>query len=158
MNSKTYADWASLAVQWLRICLAMPGAPVQSLVQEDLTYCGAGKPVCHTCWSLPTLDSVPWGLCPGVCFLDSVPLALCPGVCALGSVLWTLCPGACALDLVLWGLCPGAQELQLLKPEPYSLCFAAGEAPAPATREWPLFSATRESLHAAPKTRHSQGK
>ena len=31
-------------VQWLRICLAMQGTLVRSLIQEDLTCCGATKP------------------------------------------------------------------------------------------------------------------
>ena len=32
-------------VQWLRICLAMQGTPVRSLVQEDPTCHGATEPV-----------------------------------------------------------------------------------------------------------------
>ena len=40
---------ASLVVQWLRICLAMQGTQVLSLVLEDLTCLGATKPVCHSC-------------------------------------------------------------------------------------------------------------
>ena len=43
---------ASFAVQWLRILLAMQGTPVWSLVWEDLTCCGATKPMCSTFWSL----------------------------------------------------------------------------------------------------------
>ena len=35
----------SLVVQWLRICLPMQGTQVQSLIQEDLAYCGATKPL-----------------------------------------------------------------------------------------------------------------
>ena len=38
---------ASLVVQWLRICLAMQGTQVLSLVLEDLTCLGATKPVHH---------------------------------------------------------------------------------------------------------------
>jgi len=38
---------ASLVVQWLRICLAIQGTPVQSLVWEDPTCQGATKPVNH---------------------------------------------------------------------------------------------------------------
>ena len=37
-------SWASLVVHWLRIHLAMQGTPVQSLVREDPTCCGATKP------------------------------------------------------------------------------------------------------------------
>ena len=37
----------SLVVQGLRICLPMQGTRVQSLVQEDLTFRGATKPVRH---------------------------------------------------------------------------------------------------------------
>ena len=36
---------ASLLIQWLRICLAMQGTPVQSLVWEDSTCRGATQPV-----------------------------------------------------------------------------------------------------------------
>ena len=38
---------ASLVVQWLRICLAMQGTPVQSPVWEDPTCCRAMKLVGH---------------------------------------------------------------------------------------------------------------
>ena len=38
---------ASLVVQWLRICLAMQGTLIASLVREDPTCHGATKPVCH---------------------------------------------------------------------------------------------------------------
>ena len=40
-------SWASLVVQWLRICLAMQGTLFQSLVWEDPTCLGATKPVCQ---------------------------------------------------------------------------------------------------------------
>ena len=36
--------WASLVVRWLRICLAMQGTLVQSLVQEDPICRGAASP------------------------------------------------------------------------------------------------------------------
>ena len=42
---------ASLVVQWLRICLAMQGTQLLSLVLDDLTCLGATKPVCHNCWA-----------------------------------------------------------------------------------------------------------
>ena len=45
-NWKVY-EWACLAVQWLRICLAMQGTLVQFLIWEDPTCCGATKPVRH---------------------------------------------------------------------------------------------------------------
>ena len=38
---------ASLVVQWLRICLAMQGTPVRSLVQEDPTCRVATKATHH---------------------------------------------------------------------------------------------------------------
>ena len=41
----------SLAVQWLRICLAMQGTWIRSLVQEDSTCCGAAKPTHHNYWA-----------------------------------------------------------------------------------------------------------
>ena len=37
----------SLVAQWLRIRLPMQGTWVRSLVWEDLTCCGATKPVLH---------------------------------------------------------------------------------------------------------------
>ena len=40
-------DWASLLVQWLRICLAMQRTLVQSLVWEDPTSYRATKPMGH---------------------------------------------------------------------------------------------------------------
>ena len=42
---------ASLAVQWLRICLATQRTLVWSLVQEDPTCRGATKPVHHNYWA-----------------------------------------------------------------------------------------------------------
>ena len=39
------------SVQWLRICLAMQGTPVGSLVWEDPTCRGATKPVHHNYWA-----------------------------------------------------------------------------------------------------------
>ena len=49
-NKNTYAG-TSLMVQWLRICLPMQGTGVQSLVQEDSTYCGATKLAPHNDWA-----------------------------------------------------------------------------------------------------------
>ena len=43
---KKCTNGTSLVVQWLRICLAMQGTWVRSLVQEDPTNWGATKPVC----------------------------------------------------------------------------------------------------------------
>ena len=43
--------WASLVVQWLRICLPMRGTRVRALVWEDPTCCGATRPVSHSCWA-----------------------------------------------------------------------------------------------------------
>ena len=39
-------SWVSLVVQWLRICLAMQGTWVQSLVQKDPMCHGATKGTC----------------------------------------------------------------------------------------------------------------
>ena len=39
--------WASLVVQWLRICLLMQGTRVRALVWEDPTCRGATRPVSH---------------------------------------------------------------------------------------------------------------
>ena len=41
--------WASLVVQWLRICLEKAGRRVWSLVWQDPTCCGAAKLACHDC-------------------------------------------------------------------------------------------------------------
>ena len=47
-NSPLFKNfWASLVVQWLRICLPMQGTWVRALVWEDPTCRGATKPVCH---------------------------------------------------------------------------------------------------------------
>ena len=43
--------WDTLAVQWLKLCLAMKGTLVRSLVWEDLTCLGATKPVRHNYWA-----------------------------------------------------------------------------------------------------------
>ena len=42
---------ASLVVQWLRICLAIHGTQVRSLVQEDPTSLGVAQPVNHSYWA-----------------------------------------------------------------------------------------------------------
>ena len=39
--------WASLVVQWLRICLLMQGTRVRVLVWEDPTCRGATRPMSH---------------------------------------------------------------------------------------------------------------
>ena len=44
---KRVTTGASLVVQWLKICLAIQGTSVQSLIQEDPTYCGATEPMGH---------------------------------------------------------------------------------------------------------------
>ena len=43
--------WASLVVQWLRVCLPMQGLWVLSLVWEDSTCCRGTNPVCHNYWA-----------------------------------------------------------------------------------------------------------
>ena len=48
-------DWASLVVQWLKICLQMQGTQVRSL--EDSACPGATKPVGHNCWAC-TLEPI----------------------------------------------------------------------------------------------------
>ena len=40
-------SWASLVVQWLRICLPMQGTQVRALVWEDPICRGATRPVSH---------------------------------------------------------------------------------------------------------------
>ena len=49
-NKKSDA-WDSLAVQWLRIHLPMHRSWVSSLVQEDPTWQGKSKPMCHNYWA-----------------------------------------------------------------------------------------------------------
>ena len=44
---KIQHPWTSLVAQSLRICLPMWGTWVQALFQEDPTYHGATKPMCH---------------------------------------------------------------------------------------------------------------
>ena len=53
------ARWTSLVVHWLRIHLPLQGAQVRSLVKEDSTCCEATKPMCHSYWSLNTLEPIP---------------------------------------------------------------------------------------------------
>ena len=47
MTNKNLLYWASLVVQWLRICLPMQGTWVRAPVWEDPTCHGATKPVSH---------------------------------------------------------------------------------------------------------------
>ena len=47
MAIKRCGIWASLVVQWLRICLPMQGTRVQALVWEDPTCRRATRPVSH---------------------------------------------------------------------------------------------------------------
>ena len=42
---------ASLAAQWLRVCLPMQGTRVRALVWEDPTCRGATRPVSHSYWA-----------------------------------------------------------------------------------------------------------
>ena len=46
---KNRKHWASLVVQWLRICLPRQGTRVRALVWEDPTCRGATRPVSHSC-------------------------------------------------------------------------------------------------------------
>ena len=48
---KTHCWRASLVVQWLRICLALQGIPVPSLVWDDPTCHRATKPMHHNYWA-----------------------------------------------------------------------------------------------------------
>ena len=48
---KRVTTGASLVIQWLKICLAIQGTSVQSLIQEDPTYCGATEPMGHKLWA-----------------------------------------------------------------------------------------------------------
>ena len=41
------SDWASLVVQWIRICLSVQGTWVLSLVWVDSACPGAVRPVCY---------------------------------------------------------------------------------------------------------------
>ena len=47
VNKQKETPWASLVVQWLRICLPMQGTRVRALVWEDPTCRGATGPVSH---------------------------------------------------------------------------------------------------------------
>ena len=44
---KRAQGWASLVVQWLRVCLLVQGTRVRALVWEDPTCRGATGPVSH---------------------------------------------------------------------------------------------------------------
>ena len=57
-GSEIEKSWTSLVVQWLRICLAVQGTWVQSLVLEDPTHPGATKPVCRYYWGWRALEHV----------------------------------------------------------------------------------------------------
>ena len=46
---KNLPTWASLVVQWLRVCLPMQGTRVRALVWEDPTCRRATRPVSHKC-------------------------------------------------------------------------------------------------------------
>ena len=46
-KSKDEWIWASMVVHWLRICLAMQGTPIESLVWEDPTCHRATKAMHH---------------------------------------------------------------------------------------------------------------
>ena len=49
---KLKQQWGtSLVVQWLRICLPLPGTRVWALLWEDPTCCRTTKPVRHSYWS-----------------------------------------------------------------------------------------------------------
>ena len=50
-SSQKQRCWASLVVQWLRICLPVQGTQVRALIQEDPTGRGATKPVHHNYWA-----------------------------------------------------------------------------------------------------------
>ena len=114
--------------QWLRIRLPMQGTQVRSLAREDPTCHGAAKPVCHNYWAC-TLEPAShnyWSL-----------RALEPMRCNC----W-----ACVLQL----LKPTCLEL-VLRDKSHR-----NEKPTHCSKEWPPLAATRESLCAAMKTRHSQ--
>ena len=49
INTKKEKGGASLAAQWLRVCLLMRGTRVRALVWEDPTCHGAAGPVSHNC-------------------------------------------------------------------------------------------------------------
>ena len=51
LNAEKLKAWASLVVQWLRICLPMQETQVQALVWEDPTCRGATRPVSHNYWA-----------------------------------------------------------------------------------------------------------
>ena len=69
-EGKNKKVWASLVVQWLRICLAMQGIWVWSLVWEDPTCQGANKPRCHSYWAC-TLEPASRNYC-SLCALEAV--------------------------------------------------------------------------------------
>ena len=58
---KELISGTSLVIQWLRICLPIQGAWVQSWVREDSTCCGATRPMCPNYWTAET--HTPLSLC-----------------------------------------------------------------------------------------------
>ena len=72
-------DRTSLVAQWLRIHLPMQGTRVRALVQEDLTCCGATKPVYHNYWSLRSKAREPQLLSPRATTTEArAPIARAP--------------------------------------------------------------------------------
>ena len=123
----------SLVVQWLSICLPMQETRVRALVQEDPTCHGATKPMYHNYWAR-ALES------PSRNYWAHVPQLLSPRAATTEAhMLW----GPCATTTE--ALTPRTRALQQEKPPQW-------EAHAPQRR----VAATRESLHAAMKTQHSQ--
>ena len=133
----------SLVAQWLRICLPMQGAWVQSLVLEDPTCHGATNPVCHNYWAC-TLEPASHN------YWAHMPQLLKP-THSRAHVLQLLKPA-----------CSRAHMPQLMSPCTTTTEACASRACAP-QQEKPLqmrspCTATREHPCAATKTQRSQKK
>ena len=62
----------SLVAQWIWVCLPTQGTWVQSLVEEDSTYCGETKPMCHNyqAHALEPASHNCWAHVPRTCALQ----------------------------------------------------------------------------------------
>ena len=122
----------SLVAPWLKIRLPIQGTRVWSLVREDLTCCGATKPVHHNYWSLHTLE-------PAHCNYWS-PHSLGPACHNYWTRMLQLLKPVC------------------LEPVLHNKRSHLSEKPTHRNEEQPLLGTTRESPLAATKTQCSQKK
>ena len=96
---KEFRNGASLAVQWLGVCLPVQGARVRALVQEDPAWHGAAGPVRHNYWAcaLEPVSHNYWARAPQL--LSLLSRAREPHLLSLHATTTEAhAPGACALQ------------------------------------------------------------